>query len=93
MSNMWDIGDKTVMAKNLLIFKPKQLCQLDNETILYMKEFIFKKHFDSISKSKQNPYSKVQNKNVDFDFVMKDYIPYRFSLFLHQKRIILKLFR
>ena len=89
MSNMWDIGDKTVMAKNLLIFKPKQLCQLDNETILYMKEFIFKKHFDSISKSKQNPYFKVQNKNVDFDFVMKDYIPYRFSLFLHQKRIIL----
>lgn len=88
-SQMWDISDKTVMAKNLLIVTPRNICQLDTDTLLYMKEFILKKYYDSIAKSENNPQIKLnKEEEIDLNFVMNKYVPFRFAFFKHKRRKI-----
>ena len=89
ISNMVNIKEQMIMVKNLLILTPKHLIELDRETLLYMKEFIFKKYFDSISKSKPNNLTIVKSDKIDLKYILCDYVPFRFSLFEHQKRKII----
>lgn len=87
INNFISVNDKTVMAKNLIILSTKRICQLDNETILFMREYVYRRYFDIISQSPNNNYSKNSNKidSSNFEYFMKNYVPFRFCCFVHKR--------
>lgn len=61
---------------------------IDTDTLLYMKELILKKYYDSIAKSENNPQIKLNKAEIDLNFVMNKYVPFRFAFFKHKRRKI-----